>query len=896
MDIDESLTDAFGDAPYRMLIREIKDFAIFHLDLQGHIQSWNTGAERLFGYAASEVIGREFALLFTLDDCRDGVPERELKTAAETGQVEDARWHQCKDGTRFYTNGVTTALRDENGTLRGFAKVGRDDTKRKLAEDSNKRFFTLSVDILCAAGRDGYFKKVNPAFGKTLGYTQEELLTTPYLDLIHPEDVAATVTVVESLNGDVPLSYFENRYRCRDGSYKWLAWTSAPFTKDGLLYATARDITEQKRIVLALAQSNQRVVTILESITDAFFTLNHEWQFTYLNQQAEPLVQRTREELLGKSIWEAFPAIINSVFDEQYRKAVREQITVNFEAFYPPLNTWFEVHAYPSPNGLSIYFNDISARKQAEYDLRVSEVRYRRLFEAAHDGILILNAETGQIADVNPYLCEFLNYPKHEFMGKELWEIGLFKDKDESRIAFRELQEKGYIRYEDMPLETKTGARREVEFISNVYGENGHHVIQCNIRDITERKQVEGEREQLLALTQQAQTTAEGANRLKDEFLATLSHELRTPLTSIVGWAEMLGNPKLDPVAAQRAIETIRRNGRMQVQMIDDLLDVSRIITGKLRLRVQPVDLGTIIIAAVDTARPAAEAKEIRLQLQLDSPAGQVSGDPDRLQQMTWNLISNAIKFTPKGGRVIVRLERVESHVEISVSDTGLGIASAFLPHVFDRFRQADATSTRSYGGLGLGLAIVRQLVELHGGTVRVESAGVGQGTTFTVSLPFAAVRGAANDVERVPAELTTSSEFECPPHLAGIHVLIVDDEADARELLHFILESCGVRVRTANSAAAALEAMIEEAFDVLISDIGMPEEDGYSLIAKVRALDKEQGGRIPAAALTAYAREEDRIRTLRSGFQIHIPKPVSPSELIAVVANLAGRTETIVS
>jgi PAS domain S-box-containing protein len=422
--------------------------------------------------------------------------------------------------------------------------------------------------------------------------------------------------------------------------------------------------------------------------------------------------------------------------------------------------------------------------------------------------------------------------------------------------------------------------------------------IIIQVTDVTEmaifRRQVTAMNEQLLiSATRQHELTetAERANQLKDEFLATLSHELRTPLTAIVGWSEMLGNPKLDPVDSLRAIEVIRRNARMQVQMINDLLDVSRIITGKLRLSVQPVDLGTIIIAAVDGLRPAAEAKEIRLQLQLDSPAGKVSGDHDRLQQVAWNLLSNAIKFTPRGGRVIVSLARVESHLEVTVSDTGQGISPEFLPHVFDRFRQADATTTRVHSGLGLGLAIVRQLVELHGGTVRVDSEGEGLGATFTVSLPLAAVRRAASDIGSAQQPEFKLPGFECPPELTGLRVLVVDDEAETCELLQFILEGCGAQVKTASSAAAALEAVAEEAFDVLISDIGMPEEDGYSLIAKVRALGKERGGQVPAAALTAFAGEEDRIRTLRSGFQIHVPKPISPSELVAVVANLAGRT-----
>jgi PAS domain S-box-containing protein len=424
--------------------------------------------------------------------------------------------------------------------------------------------------------------------------------------------------------------------------------------------------------------------------------------------------------------------------------------------------------------------------------------------------------------------------------------------------------------------------------------------VVIQVTDATEvaifrRESVAMNQQLLLSATRQHELTetAERANQLKDEFLATLSHELRTPLTSIVGWSKMLGDSKLDPVTTLRAIEVIRRNAQMQVQMVDDLLDASRIITGKLRLSVQPVDLGTIIIAAVDGLRPAAEAREIRLQLQLDAPAGQVSGDPDRLQQVVWNLISNAIKFTPKAGRVLVRLEHVESQAEITVSDTGQGIAPEFQPHVFERFRQADATSTRKFGGLGLGLAIVRQLVELHGGTVWVESEGEGLGSTFTVSLPLLAAHSAVSDTGSAQEWLESNvPQSECPPELTGLRVLVVDDDADTCELLRVILEGCGAQVKTASSAAAALEAVAEEAFDVLISDIGMPEEDGYSLIAKVRALGKEHGGKIPAAAaLTAYVGEEDRIRVLQSGFQIHVPKPVSPSELLAVVANLAGRT-----
>jgi CheY-like chemotaxis protein len=387
---------------------------------------------------------------------------------------------------------------------------------------------------------------------------------------------------------------------------------------------------------------------------------------------------------------------------------------------------------------------------------------------------------------------------------------------------------------------------------------------------------------------------AEDANRMKDEFLATLSHELRTPLTSILGWARLLSNGQLDEANTARAIETIERNANAQSQLIEDILDVSRVITGKLRLEVQTVDLASVIESSIDAVLPAAEAKGIRLQRVLDSGASMVSGDPARLQQVIWNLLSNAIKFTPRDGRVQVKLERVNSHVEIVVTDNGQGISSDVLPFVFERFRQADSTSTRAHGGLGLGLAIVRHLVEMHGGTVEVESQGESHGSTFIVKLPLIVVRSVnrrnTDNSERVHPTASAGSPFNCPPELDGLRLLVVDDEEDTRTLLKMVLEMCGASVTTASSAREAIAALRETRHDVLISDLGMPEEDGYALIKQVRALAEKDGGNTPSAALTAYARVEDRMKVLRSGFQIHIPKPVEPAELVAVVANLAGR------
>jgi signal transduction histidine kinase len=415
---------------------------------------------------------------------------------------------------------------------------------------------------------------------------------------------------------------------------------------------------------------------------------------------------------------------------------------------------------------------------------------------------------------------------------------------------------------------------------------------QYDVRDhLDGEMRAKQERERLLELERAARSEAETASRLKDEFLATVSHELRTPLTAVLGWIHILRGGLLDEQSAARALETIERNARSQNQLIEDLLDVSRIITGKLRLDVRPLDPTAIIESAIEAVLPAAEAKDIRVQKVLDNGVSSISGDPARLQQVVWNLLSNAIKFTPRGGRVHVRLERINSHIEIAVSDTGDGIKKEFLPFVFDRFRQADGTTARRYGGLGLGLAIVRHLVELHGGTVQADSPGEGEGAVFTVKLPLLPIYHRETNVERVHSTgRDTRPAVEYPDDLAGMEVLVVDDEADTLELIKILLGQCGAQVTTASSSAEALELLKRITPDVIISDIGMPSEDGFEFIRKVRQLPPERGGKIPAVALTAYARAEDRLRVLRSGYQMHVSKPVELAELVAVVANVGGQ------
>ena len=399
-------------------------------------------------------------------------------------------------------------------------------------------------------------------------------------------------------------------------------------------------------------------------------------------------------------------------------------------------------------------------------------------------------------------------------------------------------------------------------------------------------------RDDLLRREHIGREQAESANRAKDEFLATVSHELRTPLNAILGWAHMLRANKLDQTTQNRALETIERNAKSQAQLIEDILDVSRIVTGKLRLEVRPVELAPVVDAAIDAVRPAADAKGILIETILDPRAGPVSGDPNRLQQIVWNLASNAVKFTGKGGRVQIHLQRAHSYVEIVMSDTGQGISPEFLPYVFDRFRQADATSTRRHGGLGLGLAIVRHLVEMHGGTVLASSPGDGMGATFTVKLPLIVSRPDRREPERVHPTAAGSISLEPSPRLDGVNVMVVDDEPDTREMLRIMIGQLGAEVRSCASSDEAMSLLSEWNPDVIVSDIEMPGEDGYELIRKVRRSELDHGSRkVPAVALTAYGRVEDRLRALSAGYQMHIAKPAEPAELAAVIASLAARS-----
>ena len=506
---------------------------------------------------------------------------------------------------------------------------------------------------------------------------------------------------------------------------------------------------------------------------------------------------------------------------------------------------------------------------------------YREIFAHSREAIAIIDPD-GYYLRQNGAHFTMLGYADDDLEGKT---PAIYLGEETFQKILSELVKKGDYAGETI-CRTKSGEERTIE-LSVFTMRSGLGEPQCYVsikRDITARKKTEEKLAQLLVRERAARADAEKANRLKDEFLATLSHELRTPLNAVIGWSRILKAGRLDNESSTHAIEVIERNAWGQKQIIEDILDVSRVITGKLQLHLGPVDLISVVMAALDAVRPALEAKDIRIETQFHEGLKVIAGDVDRLQQVVWNLLSNASKFTPVGGTVGVRIDQDETYLQIQVRDTGPGIAADFLPHVFERFRQADGSTTRTHGGLGLGLAIVRHLVELHGGMIAAENSE--SGAVFTVRLPLPS---SELSLERVPAPVRVEQDVTIVD-LKDVRILVVEDELDALDLLTIDLTAHGAKVRGAASATEAIELLRTEQFDLLISDIGMADTDGYNLIRQVRKQESDNGEHIPAIALTAYARTQDRIRALTAGYNTHVAKPVEIKELVTVVKCLIGK------
>jgi PAS domain S-box-containing protein len=632
---------------------------------------------------------------------------------------------------------------------------------------------------------------------------------------------------------------------------------------------------------------------IVGSSEDAIISKNLSGIITSWNQSAERILGYTAAEAVGRSVSMLIPGDRQSEEPQILAKLQRGERVAHFETIRVRKDgTLVEVSLTISPVrnatgtivGASKILRDISQQKKLESALREIEALSSSILNSTADCIKVLDPEGTLLSMNSPGQTLFGIDDFEQIQGKpwqKLWSVDM-----EPVVAHAVASARaGHTARFQGPCKTARGEEKWWDVIVSPLQSPGPKALRLTAtsRDITVLRRAEES-------AHAAKLEAEKQSRIKDEFLATLSHELRTPLQAVLGWIQILvAEDRTDEDLAE-GLESIRRNAVAQTLIIEDLLDLNSILSGKTRLDVQSVNLADVLHEAMESIKPAANAKAIKVETVLDPVARPVAGDPSRLQQVFWNLLSNAIKFTPRGGRVQVLLERVNSHLAVTVADSGEGIEADFLPFVFERFRQADASSTRRHGGLGLGLAIVKQLVELHGGTVKAKSGGIGKGASFIVELPVPAVMGTSEEVSRWHPAAHLVRLGSAVPELEGVSVLAVDDEADARILISRILTKAGASVRLAGSASEALVQIRQSLPQVLICDIGMPETDGYGLLKAVRALPASEGGSIPAIALTAYTRVENRIKALSAGFQMHLGKPADALELLTMVASLAGR------
>jgi PAS domain S-box-containing protein len=670
----------------------------------------------------------------------------------------------------------------------------------------------------------------------------------------------------------------------------------------------ANEVLEQRTRELEQALVIMRAT--LESTTDAILVIDEKDKITEFNENYIDMWKIPREVLEGGMAREVRgPASQNFAEPQRFLARIGEITVTDQESFDllelkdgRILERHSKVLTVEGQRAGRVWsFRDVTDRHSAE----ISSRRLAAIVASSDDGIIGKDLN-GIITSWNAGAERIFGYTTAEMIGTSIMRlIPPDRQEEEAEILSRIRRGERLDHFETIRV-AKDGRRLNVSITVSPIKDSTGQVVGASkvLRDITDRKKAEEalekareiaeaanrDRLQLLDSEREARSQAERASRMKDEFLATLSHELRTPLNAILGWANILRLGKVQGEELKEGLDTIERNACVQSQLIEDLLDMSRIISGKVRLDVQRVDLPAVLKESIETLRATAEAKGVRLQAVVDPLAGPISGDPNRLRQAFWNLLSNAIKFTPKDGKVQVLLERVNSQVKASFIDTGEGIAAEFLPYVFDRFHQADASTTRRHGGLGLGLAIVKQLVELHGGNVHAKSGGIGQGATFTVHLPLIALYSEPNEERRHSLAALRENQNLLEVSLANVHVLVVDDEIDGRELVKRQLEMAGATVSMAGSVSEAMERILAGRPDVLVCDIGMRGEDGYSLIRRLRVLEKSQESALPAVALTAYARSEDRTKAIRSGFQNHLAKPVEPSKLLAVVSSLVGR------
>lgn len=872
----ESVTDGF--------MRYDRDWRIVYV---------NAEAERINQLTRSEMLGKTAWELFPavvgtkLDaEYRRAVAEQ-VTVEFENYYEPWGRWYALK-GYPTPDGGLTTFVRDVTERKAQEAALRASEDRLRLALDA-AGLGTWHVDPATrATTTDARFRAI---FG-----TAEE--RTDYLQLfavMHPDDLPAVRdAVATATRTDDPVPYaIEYRVVHPDGSVRWVFakgrtnYEEGPAGRVAVSFdGTVADVTDQKRAeqqIVRLAAESDRdrrlYDTILSANTDFNFIFDLGGRFVYANRATLELWGTTAERAFGKTMAELdYPEDVQTQMLGNLRRVAESRQPVKDEV------------AYTSPTGTDGYYEyvlvpvfddggavaqvvgssrNILERKRAEVALKASEVRYRRLFESAKDGILILDAQSATITDANPFIAEMLGYSQAELKGKELWQIGLFKDVEASKAAMRELQEKRYIRYEDLPLETKAGRRINVEFVSNVYGEAGESVIQCNIRDITDRKRLEA------SLRQHAAELSE-ADRRKDEFLATLAHELRNPLAPIRNGLQIMrlsgGDGKVE-----QARTMMERQLTQLVRLVDDLLDVSRITRGKMELRRERVELRSVIDAAVEDARPLIEQAGHELVVAPSDEPIFVDGDVTRLAQVVANLLNNSAKYTHRGGHVRLAVGREGGMVAVSVTDDGIGIPPAMLGRVFEMFTQVDRNLEKTTGGLGIGLSLVKGLVEMHGGTIEARSEGEGRGSEFVVRLPIVtSVAGEPDSVDGAAGGAVPSGSRR---------ILVVDDNEDAADSLGQLLEMLGNDVRTAHDGKAGVEQAKSFRPDVVLMDIGMPKLNGYEAARRIR--EQPWGKSMVLVALTGWGQEDDRRKSTDAGFDFHLVKPVETAALMKLLAGI---------
>ena len=888
-----------------------------------YLAECNDAMARMYGYdKANEIVGARLGDLLVKSDPQNIAFLHAFKQAGYRLTDVETREVDRYGNIKYFLNNLN-GVQENEVMVRGWG-MQRDITNQKQAEkdlrESEERYrllTQLSPDGVVIASADGTIRLANPSLLRMLGTTLESVNGRNLFNFVAPEFQSYCRDWLSKLttNG-TSAAQVDTTFNSEDGRQVAVEFSAVRFEWKGQPSAqiVVHDLTGRKqaeadreRWLAEIESERNRLQQILQQMPMGVAIAEApSGRLLFHNLEAERLLRHTflsAEDYRGYVKYGALHEDGRPFTPEEYpmtRSLISGEVIKGEEIRYrrgDGTDTVFSVGAAPIYDAAGrmvlsvVTFMDIAERKAADLALRESEQRFAMAFRATPDAMVISRIADGVILEVNDSFVSLTGYTRDELIGNSTLSLGLYADISDRERAVAILKERNRVRDLELVIKRKTGELRLMMFSAEALDLHGEHCWLTIGRDITQLRQVEKQRERLLLQEKAAREEAEAANQMKDEFLATISHELRTPLTSILGWARMLNSGKLTESQIQHAHQVIEQSANAQARLVNDILDTAGMVAGRFKLDARPVEMEQVFRAAIDVIRPAADAKKINLRVLIDEGDSIVRGDANRLQQAIWNLLSNAVKFTGEGGRVEARLTHSGSQVEISISDSGIGIDQQFLPYIFDRFRQADSTSTRRYGGLGLGLAIVRYVIEMHGGSISASSPGIGQGATFAIRIPAASAQRAEHETDR-----RHESQLRQPVEgkeerlkLLGLRLLVVEDDPDTLDLLSFVFEENGAHVIAAGSVNDALNALDRSRPDVLVSDLAMPEKDGYDLIMQVRSRSSDKGGNIPAVALSAYTRAEDRSRALAAGFQVHVSKPVDPKRLVAVVASLTG-------